>query len=227
MNKVKVYLPRCWTEGSRHERLYSIWRAVAKYMACEIEVVHFENPGCVWDHATCLRMIWLKEVRLSGRFFVITEYDFLPDFSRFLPLEQLHAADRPVIAAEYMDGVGGPAPRAMGVPGAWYLIIDKKRLEKPDFSPGGPFHDPAAGLKCLLLPARPGWPEFPGARYSTGVHLFWQRHLHDPPDMIVGKERMRLGDMQRKHDAFVERWIKESPRGFQEIYNAEMERQDG
>jgi hypothetical protein len=159
-------------------------------------------------------MIWARErQRKNGDVVIFTEYDFLPDYEQFGVVP-----DEPIVCAEYVYGVGGKDPKPQGFPGAWYIQLDKRLVGDLDFSPGGPFHDPAYGLPATLLPGVGQYPEYPGAAYSVGEHLFWQRHLHDPPDMVVGEEKMNVGWMQKRHDRRVSAWIKGAPQEFRRIY---------
>lgn len=212
--KITVSLIRCF-EGERHERLHRIWAAFEEYNRGYYRFVHLHNPRCVWSHEQALGMIWARERKASGRYLVITEYDFLPDFENFVPVHRL--GKKAVLCAEYVDGVGRKKPDPQWLPGAWYILIDKERAGHLDFSSGGPFHDPAFGLDAALLPATPMYPAYPGASYESGEHLFWQRHLHDDPEICVGREQMNLGWMQKRHDRRVGEWVRAAPKAYRKI----------
>lgn len=210
----------CFDDKWRHERLRRIWKAFAEYKEDECELHFFDNPQQIWNHEICLRMIWNKIRTEKTNFSIITEMDFLPDFENFFDVRKLFP-NAGIVAAEYIDGVGGPNAVREWIPAAWFLYFNKGRIEGDvDFSAGGKFNDPCYNLKAYLLPSEGLYPEVCGAKIYTGVHLFWQRHLHDNKDLVVGKEKMSLGEMQAKHDAYVEMWLREAPEEYKRIYRA-------
>jgi hypothetical protein len=221
---VNIWFIDCYWRGPRHTRLRRIWDAYLLYSKEKFRQQIFLNPHFTWAAAESCRMAWLKEKRLPNRYAIFTEFDFLPDFENFMCPEDFD--ERGLLASESVFGVGGPNAKGLGHAVTWYVFVDKQRCKHIDFTIGGLNNDPGANMDAKLYLAEPGYPEYYGARIKTGTHLYWQRHLEDPKDMIVGEERMRLGDMQEKHDRFVNKWLRLSPHEFKEIYDATKARLD-
>ena len=214
-------------DGPRHRRLKKIWQAFSLLQKdlCELHLV--ENREAELDHRTMLKVIWDEELQRDSRFAIITEMDFLPDFSNFF--SPLHHTPCSVVAAQYANGLESEARfKRWDFPGVWYLFIDKVKIRDLDFTVSGPCNDPGNGLweylekfypdeGRQLLPARTGLPEYHGARYFVGEHLFWSRHYNDPPDTHLHKEVITVGDILRGHDVAVGRWLSDSPQEFKEI----------
>jgi hypothetical protein len=228
---VAVRLIRAF-EGPRHDRLRNIWQAIAEYSAPSIRVHWYANAGARLSHADAFSRIWLEErTRGDTQFVLFTEEDFLPsltggwtDWTGFsLALETESAAVVVPYHTRYENTKKIQPHR--GLSGGWFVLFNRALLP-PKFNPkfrGTPdpcnqllqqLHD--ARLPVITLTARDCYPEHYGIEYPTGVHLFWSRHLHDPPHRRVGA--FRLGDVQRKHDKAVDNWLATQPKEFQELY---------
>lgn len=219
--RVRYIDVQCWRRW-RHARLRAIWQTLAEVgFPHGTEIVPFMNPGR-WSHAECLEMIWDEERKIDNRWFILTEMDFLPapewdemilwDFETdrydaFCPIKQrANAGDTEV----------------------WLALFDMSRLRGRDIRWDHP-RDPAADLHDQIAvqhftgELRPE--EHPGWEYPYGVHLLWQRHLHDPPEIaldIAGKETILVGDVQRLHDRYVEKWLAGKSTEFLRIYKEKL-----
>lgn len=221
---VNVNLIRVF-DGPRHERLRLLWDCFAEYNREQFRLHWFPNPHGA-SHARCLNSIWEEEMKRPEPYAVITEHDFLPDFETFLPTSAL-TERHPLFAAEYCTR--DPATKkltAHGIPGAWYMLIDKTQIGPLNFDPTGEFNDPANGLAALVASEYPGrevfllqnkdcYPRHYGTELVTGEHLFWSRHLQDPPSRRVAG--FSVGDIQAKHDNAVKAWLKRAPSRFLQL----------
>jgi len=200
VNLIKVF------QGVRHDRLRGLWNGWAYRHRDEFTLHWWSNPGW-FGHAEALQSIWEEELRRPERFTIITEADFLP--GRAFNLSHLCTPERPIVAAEYCTR----DPETLDLthhdcPGAWYLLIDKDHAPKLNFRPAGKHNDPCNDLcdkhKIWFLPQKDCLPRHYGTSMASGEHLFWSRHLHDDPELVVAG--VKLGDMQHAHDNAVKEW---------------------
>lgn len=210
---VNVNLIRAF-EGPRHTKLEGLWDCVAEYLSRDVRLHVLSNLGARLCHADCLNEMWDAERARPERYAIFTEYDFLPNLRGwFTPLGDA----TPLLGVEY--ATRSPLTKRLehhGIPGAWYLLVDKERVKELDFTAGGPFNDPANQIQGVrLMPGTDCYPLHYGISYPTGTHLFWSRHLHDDPDGSAAG--FKLGDIQRGHDAAVEAWVRQAPGAFRYI----------
>lgn len=214
--QVSVNLIRAF-DGPRHKKLERAWTYFMEFLCPEATLHVYDNPGGRDSHAHCLNRIWEQEARRPTRYAILTEFDFLPSPLFFTDLDwvdELH----PVAAAEYVTR--DPYTRQLqhhGIPGAWYILVDKKRCPDLDFSPAGRFNDPANGLAefisakyslgTKLLPTEDNDNGGYSIRIPQGEHLFFSRHYNDPPGNFVAG--FCLWDIQKKTDAAIDRYIRE------------------
>lgn len=210
-------------EGPRHDKLRRLWRAFARYRGFPLVMV--PNPAQI-RHDVFLSEVWrhLRRTPKQHRFLIITEADFLPDYVHF-PLRDTAAA------VEHAQRAPSGAIKFTGMPGAWYMVFDRTVINgSVDFrAPASPYHDPGNDLErfllstygtpLVLIPQQDCWPTNWGLRFSAGTHLFWSRHLHDDPSMVVCG--FSLGDIQRAHDAAVQAWLDGAPAELKEIVKEE------
>lgn len=222
---VNVLMLRAF-DGPRHTRLRAIWDVLAEHNKKAWRLCRFEARSRT--HAQGLNAMWEEELRRPERFAVITEEDFLPDWERFIPLDLL-CPKRPIFCAEY--ATRDPSTLKLAhhrIPGAWYVLIDKHRVGPLSFDCSGPFNDPANGLvsyvqkaynvETLLIKGKDCMPDHYGISYPTGAHLFWSRHYNDPPDLRPAG--FDLGDIQRRHDEAVTKYLEEAPAAFKALWKA-------
>lgn len=208
-------------KGPRHDRLENIWRAVTEYTP-HLRLLVTDNWQCR-RHDNALELAWMLIRRQPERYALITEFDFLPNLSGdWLPTHLL-TPEKPVVIAQHVwrsAQTRALIPHEFG--GAWYILIDKHHC--PDlqgwFRAGiPPRTDPATNIDrktgVTLLPAKDLYPEAYSVEYSTGIHCFWSRHLHDDPRLRVAG--CPLGDIQEKHDRLVDRWVTAQPEEFRQI----------
>lgn len=223
--QVNVNLIRAF-DGPRHANLEFLWDLVAEHCQKDIRLHVLANPSARLRHSQCLNEIWNTERNRPERYALLTEFDFLPYFGGFLPLDRL-TPKAPILACNYATR----DPQTLKLAehdcaGAWYVLIDKENAPKDlDFTDGGPGNDPAGNLiKRLridhektgtLVAGRDCLPLHYGLSYPMGVHLFWSRHLHDNPNTVVAG--CKLGDIQIGHDLAVRNWVRGSPAAFQRL----------
>lgn len=222
--QVNVNIIRAF-EGPRHSRLEFLWDCLAEYYQQEFKLHVFANPRATLRHSECLRRIWEAERSRPERYCVLTEFDFLP-FSGLPPIHLLKP-DRPVVACKYAqrDEQTKALTQYPDVAGAWYVLIDKENAPADlDLGDGGPGHDPGGRViaqlashskGAVLLHGADCLPIHHGIKYPIGVHLFWSRHLHDPPHINVAG--CNLGDIQSGHDTAVEAWLEGTPYNFKKL----------
>ena len=212
-------------DDPRNRRLGLIWDALAEYHQDKFRLMVHSNLGCRLSHDKMLNRIWEFVMHRTERFVCITEQDFLPSLD-FLPITQL-SKGYPIIAATYCtrDPDTKKLIEHKALVGAWYILVDREYVDLLDFTAGGPFNDPANNLLTYvhdnygkgikMLEARDCLPTHYGVEHMTGEHLFFSRHLADPPDMRVAG--MPLGDIQRGHDRAVASWIDRQPHAYRRI----------
>lgn len=165
-------------EGPRHQQLELLWRWYANMHANQMKLCVFDNTKLQLSHATAYERMWEQESRRDARYTIFTEFDFLPgpDFLKVRP--------DTAIAAQYV--VRDPTTkdlRKFSFPGAWFVMIDKDTVQRPNFSCGGPFNDPCNQLDATLLDTTDCYPRHYGVQVAdVGEHLFWSRHYNDDPD---------------------------------------------
>lgn len=218
-NKVDVHIIRAF-EGPRHDRLAAIWDCVAEYCKESIRLRIFANPGAKLSHAECLQAQW-DAIKNEPGVSLFTEFDFLPDLrldgGRGWLLGKF--ARTPCVAAGYYTR----NPRTMALcehgsrAGGWYVRIERDLVQSELTFAGKP--DPANQLPVqiptLLLAGSDEFPVHYGVRYAPGTHLFWSRHLHDDPNLVVAG--CKLADVQSAHDFAVDLWIRCQPKAFREL----------
>lgn len=226
---VKTRIIRAF-EGPRHDRLYSIWDAIAEYQPeCNLE--WFPNPnGWAYSHGEAFNAIWEEERDRPSRYLLLTEADFLPDlqWKRWFSPKNLGPDAAAQGVAYVTRDPDTMEAMTRNFPGGWWILIDKTLAPRDLEFRGTP--DPgnqlvqqfrAAGHEMYFYPGRDCYPRHYGREYDTiGEHLFWSRHLHDAPNLVVAG--CRLGDVQEKHDRAVEAWIKRQPPDFQTLLKESM-----
>lgn len=176
-------------EGPLHDRLRKIWKKLETMPnPFEWKIHWFENFD-MQCHGAMLQTMWETLRKLDSRYILLTEHDFLPG-PAFPGIGQfeLYPPDTAVLAAEYCTRNAQTYKlEEHGIPGAWYILIDKERLgeRKLDFTAGGPFNDPAAKLPpgtTAVIKSYDCMPHHYGVRVGqVGEHLFWSRHYNDIP----------------------------------------------
>lgn len=207
----------------RHERLRRIWRAIDQYNSepGQLQILPYRNPGRL-THGECLNNIYQNaRTNPDVDILIITEQDFLPESAEsdwiWRMEEDLRAIKEPVLApVRQRTNKGDTAPFLMAF-----------KLDEPeglcgvslefdhDRDPAADLHEqvPVKHFTGTLNPkVHDGWD------YVYGTHLLYQRHLHDPVDMRCG--HVILGEMQRRHDRFVEKWICQQSHTFRRIYES-------
>lgn len=201
-------------EGPRHARLEKIWERVEQLVRPHGVVVHIHDnlerlSKAQLSHGEKLQEIWEGEKADPAPQAIFTEFDFLPDLAAGLVERPgaVGSGSKPIHAAEY--ATRSPLGRRLvrhGIPGAWFVAVDKRRLgrdtERVDFRPGGPGNDPAGRLPpdlVQLLGAEEGTYSPFGCRVpGCGEHLFWSRHYNDPPTALHAG--FVMGEIQRAVD---------------------------
>ena len=192
--------------GFRHDRLRASWNGWAYRHRDEFNLYWWKNPG-FFSHEESLRAMWDDELRRPERFTIITEADFLPGSA--FNLSHLCTPERPIVAAEYCKR----NPETLDLihfdcPAPWYLLIDKHHAPALTFDSAPPGNDPANALcareRIWFLPQKDTLPRHYGTSMASGEHLFWSRHLHDGPELVIAG--VKLGDMQKAHDRAVKVW---------------------
>ena len=202
--------------GPRHLRLRAIWRAIA---ACEPQV-RIEPQADRGGHRQFLEAATL--IPATAPILLLTEEDFLPNLdSDWCSAEHTLSGAHLVACSYRMRGAFRMLDNDRGIVGGWYLAFNTHLddLSSLDFSgpdPGNRLQNQIAPQRLILMPGEDGYPAHYGIEYPVGVHLFWSRHLHDPPERRVSG--ISLGDVQAKHDARVDRWIARAPQRFREVY---------
>lgn len=212
-------------EGLRHDRLRLIWDVIAEYCSNSIRLKWFENSRGQLRHAECLNHMWRESLDGPANRVVFTEADFLPNLHSSDWLLQEDLAEPDVAFSGVCYAKRAPGSRKVvnfkDVAGAWFLSFDLTRCPT-DFDFDGPM-DPATTLisqlktssTALLYPGTDCYPEHHGLAYCFGIHAFWSRHLHDPPETRVSG--YRVGELQKKHDNLVHSWIASQPLDFIEL----------
>jgi hypothetical protein len=217
------YIRMSW-KGPRHERMYRIWAAVAKYLEPRgVRCRPFPNCKMWLGHDEAMEIIWRQEQQRPEQYALLIDHDVLLD----LEIQPI-APFAPIEMPTYSYGVGNLKIFRLipGLPMPWYFLVDKERFNKPlDWKRGGPFHDPGGGFKeqlsldeYRLEDVKPGLPEFPGVVSFLGKHLFWSRHWHDPPGTVLGDDKIRVRDIQSMVDRTTDKWLEEQSDEFKEIY---------
>lgn len=206
---IDVHLIRCF-EGPRHTRLERIWGILGEVYKDRATVWIHDNLELA-PHAEMLKKIWTFACEKDQDQVLVTEFDFLPDPA------WLDSWAPGIEAAEYCTR--NEYTRRIvqhGRAGPWWLRlhvqrgVDRAKLEN-SFRASGPFTDPCGelvqearrnGIGVRLLAGVDDYPRSYGVNYpGRGLHLFWSRHYHDDPYMVVGG--VLLGEMQRKVDKVV------------------------
>lgn len=224
MPQINVNICRIW-EGPRNERLHLLHEVLAEVQKDKYRLCWWRNPGRV-SHAKSLEVMWQQELARPERYAVFTEHDFLPAPSRWLDLRLLDE-EHPVVSCRYVtrDPVTKKLLRHEAV-GPWYTMIDKSIVQSIHWEEWGQTNDPGNGMKHFvekeypgrsvrILEPTDGLPVSYGVHYPTGEHLFWSRHLHDPPHIRVAG--VCLGDIQTKHDQAVTKWLQQAEKEIQEV----------
>lgn len=215
--------------GPRHSTLEFLWDVTAEFHKEDMRLNVFRNPGAKLSHADCYREMWKQALAAPERFALFTEFDLLPKICGFLPTGLL-TADKPIAVAEYVTR--NPSTGRLihhGIPGGWYVLIDKTHVRDPArppiFAPGGAFNDPCNILESCLqrdyqksvtyLNQADAMPRHYGTLMHTGEHLFWSRHYNDPPTGIVAG--FPLSDILPKVDKAIVDWVKSTPTAFQTL----------
>jgi hypothetical protein len=159
---------------------------------------------------------YLWEVcKRKRRYVLLTELDFLPALWNpgWTGLAHLKIHDLPALGVEYAtrDPNTKALIRAPGKAGGWWILLDSEKVKDIDFH-GEP--DPCNQLPTQipdieLMPGRDAYPKNYGIEYPVGTHLFWSRHIDDPAERWVSG--FNIGDIQRRHDRTVDRWIQRLP----------------
>jgi hypothetical protein len=179
-------------DGPVHQRLEQIWRHYKKHHEFNLHV--FDNTKLQLRHDVAYNEIWRKERNRGERFAIFTEFDFLPG-PGFLSTS---IGDSAVKAAEYCTRNSDTMELEWhGIPGAWFILIDKEWTPPLDFSSAGPFNDPANGLPADLIHSEDCYPEHYGCRVGQkGEHLFFSRHYNDSPELKIAG--LPLDDILKK-----------------------------
>lgn len=189
--------------GFRIDRLRRLWHVIAKHVAPSVKVEFFPSVG---SHAETLKAAY--DAPHPERFLVLTELDFLPDLDSDWTSTKRLLAGAPLVGPEYrMRSYSRALRDCTGICGGWYLALDRSRLpDDLDFGgpdPGNRLQDQVPGLE--LMEGEDDYPRSYGVRYSgVGTHGFFSRHLHDSPHQRVSG--INLGDVQMKHDRWVDDW---------------------
>jgi hypothetical protein len=193
-DRVNVNIIRAF-EGPRHDVLEAIWYEYLNAHNDEICVWVYDNRGDHrWSHATALQRMWEDEKQRPEPIAVFTEFDFLPapGFAQRVGQTQNLTVPTPIEAAEYCDrNMRTMALRPKGIPGAWFIRVNKSLLHAEPYFWAGPGEDPAnhlgrdfedKGQAVVLLPQEDCLPEHLGTRtVPYGEHLFYSRHYNNTP----------------------------------------------
>lgn len=215
-------------EGPRHTLLERCWDTYAETNAQRMRYMCHSNAGARLSHAKMLNSIWNDFVLFRPeRYIILTELDFLPS-PDFIKLTYVDSA-YPILAATYCTREPGTntMKEHSDIVGAWYICVDREYVDKLDFSPGGPFNDPANNLVSyihdeyglgvrMLMPAD-CMPRHYGVQYLTGEHLFWSRHYNDHPDSDLGG--FRAGEIQKKVDQAITAWTNNQSNEFKRVFH--------
>lgn len=204
----------------RHERLRRIWKAMGTLNEHEgqLHILPYINKGRE-SHAQCLNNIYEgARTNESVDILIVTEEDFLPSSSDVdwiwrMEDDLLESGAQILAPVRQRANKGDTAPFVM----AFNLnLLRRKKLEfDHPRDPAADLHEQAEvqHFSGKLEPQHhDGW------NYKYGTHLLYQRHLHDPVDMRCGN--VILGEMQKRHDLWVEAWIREQPHDFRRIYES-------
>jgi hypothetical protein len=223
--QVTVRIARAFS-GPRHSRLELIWDCVAEYLQDRMVLDVTDNQVRKLSHAQIFQRMWEEEKDCPNRYVLFTEFDFLPDVDRALPLALLNVASRykdsqyAAVGVQY--ATRHPETRVLrrhdGLAGGWWILIDKERAPRELLFAGTP--DPGNQLPdqmpMILERGEDSWPFHFGIDYPFGTHLFWSRHYHDDPNMEVAG--VLLGEMQQRHDNAVAMWLAAQPTDFRKLY---------
>jgi hypothetical protein len=207
-------------KGPRHERLKKIWQTIILYCDDLIPRI-FENKEGL-SHAQSYNRMWEEPANEPFRLF--TEFDFLPHLS----LGEGLWTGKALLESMGTDAVGvkyytrNPRNNHLrehpGFAGGWFVLFDtgRARLRLRFEGEPDPCNQLPQAIDMHLESGRNCWPVHYGVDYpSFGVHLFWSRHLHDPPDTNISG--FRLGTVQELHDRAVSTWIVRQPLEFREL----------
>jgi hypothetical protein len=204
----------------RHERLRKIWWALDQYNDFDgLHILPFKNNGRL-SHAQCLNDIYEKARQSVGvSKLIITEQDFLPNAAPWVDWVDRALEDLEDSEAEILAPVRQRANKGDTAP--FFMVFDMAALWDRELEFDHP-RDPAADLHKqadvqhftgkLQPEVHDGW------NYRYGTHLLYQRHLHDPVDNRCGD--VILGEMQERHDSFVETWIENQDAEFRRLYDS-------
>lgn len=209
---ISVNLIRAF-RGPRHTALEDIWDTFARTHKDRITLHIFENRDGRVPHDMALAAMWAEEKRRREPRVIFTEFDFLPT-SSLAQWPDGWSLQYPIRAAEYVTRDPETLQlRSRGIPGAWFVRIQKDLLrETPNFWAGGPFHDPANQLQdALLYPQEDCLPNHFGTKTrGAGQHLFWSRHYNDLPETMVAG--FKLGPILAGVDRAIAEWHPWVPR---------------
>lgn len=205
-------------EGPRHERLEKIWDCIAEYAQEDARLIVEPNLRPRLSHADIFERMYHKDLVAENRYLLLTEFDWLPDLGGdWLPTHVFQETNADVIATQYYTR--NPQTKRLrrykGLPGAWYILIDKERAPVIGSFHGSP--DPGNQLpqetNPIILPGEDCLPLHYGVEYPHGTHLFWSRHYHDgaDTDVVAG---VKLGEMRILHDQAVTLWLRLQPTEF-------------
>ena len=215
--KTHIRIARAF-EGPRHDRLAKIWDCIAEYAQDDVRLIVEPNLNPRLSHAEIFERMYAKDVKEPNRYLLLTEYDWLPDLGGdWLPTHVFDQEEIAVLATQYYtrNPTSMHLRKHPGLPGGWFLLIDKTRAPHIRTFHGTP--DPGNQLaheaNTLVLPGEDCYPLHYGVEYPTGTHLFWSRHYHDGDDndVVAG---VRLGEMRALHDQAVTLWLRFQPAEF-------------
>jgi len=185
-------------EGPLHDRCYAIWEDFSEHTG--LEVIQHDNYDGL-EHWEMLALMWERmRARQDVDRVIITEHDFLPT---------------PDLAERAQEARGGAAAlgveyapqqwktlgrRWQGIPGGWFLEIDRTRFSGPlDFRGEGLWNDPGNKLHHQLnLMLAPGQIDEYGLKYPWGTHLFWSRHIEEKGRNVQGFEINKIREYWEK-----------------------------
>jgi hypothetical protein len=191
-------------KGPRHDRLEFLWKKFAEKHADLMTLHVFDNRSLRMSHDWCMTRMWEKEQQRPEALAIFTEFDFLPG------PQFLNVKPECVAAAEYCTRASeSRRMQTHGMPGAWFVAVNKELCGHLNFFAGGPFNDPCNELKAYLYAAEDCYPRHYGCAVKNdhgliGEHLFWSRHYNDSPDLRPAG--FDLGDIQAKVDSAISDW---------------------
>lgn len=217
-SKIEVHMIDVF-QGPRHTRLRQLWEAIFEHEQEWVVPRIFHNTEGL-SHAACYERMWRVPITSDLRLF--TEFDFLPDLRRrqggWTGVEYIKHHQALALPYQTRHPQTKHLVRHRGKAAAWFVLLRPARIDCDLRFEGTP--DPCNQLGDfidvrVMPPGNDCWPIHFGIQYPFGVHLFWSRHLHDPPNRIVSG--CNLGEIQRKHDYAVTRWIGEQPLSYQDL----------